>query len=84
LLEVFEDERKIMTFDEVSHPYLEQFGVPDQTLRISLEDEIYEQYYWYKEDVVAEFVCPKNNRKDGWEISFAFSLDPLKYYRDGE
>jgi hypothetical protein len=77
-------ESKKMTFDEVSHPYIEQFGFPDQTLSISLEDEVYEQYYWYKEDVIAEFVCPKNNQKDGWEISFALSMDPLKYYKEGE
>jgi hypothetical protein len=33
-----------MTFDEVSQPYIEKFGFPDQTLKISLENEIYEQY----------------------------------------
>jgi len=70
-----------MTFDEVSNPYLEQFGPPDQTFEIELENEHYVQWYYYKYDVVVEFVCPDKDPENGWEISFAFSLDPLKYYK---
>ena len=77
-------ERTIMTFDEVTNPYLEGFGFPDQTNEIELEGKIYTQWYYYKIDVVAEFVCPQENTETGWEISFAFSLDPLKYYTNGD
>ncbi len=72
-----------MTFDEVTNPYLEGFGSPDYTNEIELEGKKYIQWYYYKLDVVAEFVCPKENEETGWEISFALSLDPLKYYTNG-
>jgi len=76
--------RKIMTFNEVSNPFLEQCGFPDQTLEFELENKNYVQYYYYNRDIVIEFVCPKNNNANGWEISFALSLDPLKYYKNKE
>jgi hypothetical protein len=71
-----------MTFSEVSQPYRDQFGNPDQTLNIPLDDELYIQWYWYKVDVVAEFVAPEDNTESGWELSFALSLAPLKYHRE--
>ena len=71
-----------MTFKEILEPYLEGFGKPDQTHEFHLEKENYIQWYYYEEDVVVEFVCPKKNIKTGWEISFAFSLNPLKLYTE--
>jgi len=73
-----------MTFDEISNPYLEQFGFPDQTFDLKMENHVYVQWYWYKEDVVVEFVSPENDSENGWDISFAISLDPLRYYREKE
>ncbi len=69
-----------MTFYEVTNPYLEGFGSPDYKNEIDLENKKYIQWYYYKLDVVVEFVCPKENEETGWELSFALSLDPLKYY----
>ncbi len=71
-----------MTFDEVSHLYLKGFGPPDQTNDFELEGKDYIQWYYYKEDVIVEFVCPQENIETGWEISFALCLDPLKYHQD--
>jgi hypothetical protein len=71
----------MMTFEDITQPYLDQFGKPDQTFNLPLEDKLYIQWYWYDVDVVAEFVAPTNNVKNGWEISFAISLAPLKYYK---
>ena len=65
----------------ISESYLNQFGKPDQTFDIPLEDELFIQWYWYEIDVVAEFVAPKDETDNGWEISFAISLAPLKYYQ---
>jgi len=70
-----------MTFEEISQSYLNAFGEPDQSFDLPLEDSIYKQWYYYKYDVVVEFVCPEKDPENGWEISFAFSLDPLKYYK---
>jgi hypothetical protein len=70
-----------MRFEEVTQPYLDQFGKPDQTFDIPLEDELFIQWYWYEIDVVAEFVAPNDNTDTGWELSFAISLAPLKYYQ---
>ena len=75
-----EIENKNMTFDEVTNPYLEKFGFPDQAHEFELETENYIQWYWYKHDVVVEFVCPREDTENGWEISYAFSLDPLRYF----
>ena len=71
-------------FNEVSNPFLEQCGFPDQTLEFELENKNYVQYYYYNRDIVVQFVCPQENTETGWEISFAFSLDPLKYYTNGD
>ncbi len=57
--------RKIMTFNEVSNPFLEQCGFPDQTLEFELENKNYVQYYYNNRDIVVEFVCPKNNNANG-------------------
>ena len=46
-----------------------------------MENKKYIQWYYYKLDVVAEFVCPQENTETGWELSYAMSLDPLKYYK---
>jgi len=46
-----------------------------------LDNKCYIQWYWYDIDVVVEFICPQRNKKNGWEISYAMSLDPLKYFR---
>ena len=73
---------KRTTFEEVSRPYLFMFGEPDETFDIHLDDNHYRQYYWYKPDVVVEFVAPKKNTYNGWKISFSFSLNPLKYYKN--
>ena len=70
-----------MTFNEVSQLYLRSFGDPDQSFDFSLADKIYKQWYWYKVDVIVEFVAPKSNRKTGWKVSFAISLDPLKCHK---
>jgi hypothetical protein len=70
-----------MTYEEISEPYIVQFGEPDNVFEITLEGKHYKQLYWYKLDVIVEFFCPKENSKKGWELSFALSLDPLKYYR---
>jgi hypothetical protein len=72
-----------MTFEEISRPYLDQFGDPDQTFDFELDKEKFIQWYWYRIDVVVEFVCPSRSLKTGWEVSFAFSLDPLKYFKKG-
>ena len=71
-----------MPFDEVSNSYLEESGSPDQINEFHIENEEFIQWFYYKVDFVVEFVCPGNNTKDGWEISYAISLDPLKYYRE--
>jgi hypothetical protein len=71
-----------MTFEEISEPYIRQFGEPDQTLDLPLNKELYKQMYWYKHDVIAEFVAPQSNTKDGWELSFALSMAPMKYHRN--
>jgi hypothetical protein len=73
-----------MTFEEVSLPYVRIFGKPDQSHEFKLENEIYVQWYYYREDVVVEFVCPQNEKIKGWELSFAFSLDPLKLLKDNK
>ena len=73
-----------MMFNEVSNPFLEQCGFPDQTLEFELENKNYVQYYYYNRDIVIEFVCPNNKNANGWEISFALSLDPLKYFKNKE
>jgi hypothetical protein len=73
-----------MTFKEVSQGYFNVFGKPDQTINLPLNDKMYIQWYWYIPDVVVEFVAPKNDITDGWEISFAICLDPLKYYSKGK
>jgi hypothetical protein len=70
-----------MTYEEISESYINQFGEPDNVFEITLEGMNYKQLYWYKPDVIVEFFCPKENAKKGWELSFALSLDPLKYYR---
>jgi len=70
-----------MTFEEVSQAYIKQFGEPDQTFDFNLDNKCYIQWYWYDIDVVVEFICPQRNKKNGWEISYAMSLDPLKYFR---
>jgi hypothetical protein len=70
-----------MTFEELTQPYIDQFGEPDQTFEFDLDKEKYVQWYWYKIDVVVEFVCLMKNMKNGWEVSFAFSMDPLKYFK---
>jgi hypothetical protein len=72
-----------MTFEEISGPYIDQFGDPDQTFDFELDRDKYIQWYWYKIDVVVEFACPMKKVKNGWEVSFAFSMDPLKYFRKG-
>jgi len=74
--------RNEMTFAEISQPYLKQFGKPDNIFEINLEGKNYTQWYWYGQDVIVEFVCPEDDEEDGWEISFALSLDPLKYHRN--
>ena len=79
-----EIEIKKMTFDEITYLYLEKFGFPDQTHEFELETENYIQWYWYKHDVVVEFVCPREDTENGWEISYAFSLDPLRYLKKNE
>ena len=70
-----------MTFDEVSHPYLEILGFPDQSHEFNLENQNFIQWYYYEEDIVVEFVCSAQEDDNGWELSFAFSLDPLKYFK---
>jgi hypothetical protein len=70
-----------MTFNEASRLYLNAFGEPDQSFDFHLADKIYKQWYWYKLDVIVEFAAPKNNRKTGWNVSFALSLDPLRYHK---
>jgi hypothetical protein len=70
-----------MTYEEISEPYIIQFGEPDNVFEISLEGKNYKQLFWYQPDVIVEFFCTKENSKKGWELSFALSLDPLKYYR---
>ena len=70
-----------MTFNEISNNYLETFGTPDQANEFKLETEKYIQWFYYEPDVVVEFVCSNNNLKNGWEISYAISLDPLKYFQ---
>ncbi len=73
-----------MTFEEASHPYVSVFGKPDQTHEFNLENKIYVQWYYYREDVVVEYVCSQKDKKEGWELSFAFSLDPLKLLKDNK
>lgn len=70
----------IMTFAEISQPYLKQFGKPDNIFEINLEGKNFTQWYWYGPDVIVEFSCPEDDQ-DGWELSFALSLDPLKYFK---
>jgi len=70
-----------MTYEEISEPYIHQFGEPDNVFEINLEGKKFKQLYWYEPDVIVEFFCPAGNSKKGWELSFALSLDPLKYYR---
>lgn len=70
-----------MTFDEVSNPYLEAFGFPDQTFDLEVENKKYVQWYYYKTDIIVEFVCPKFDPENEWEISFEISTDPLKYFK---
>jgi hypothetical protein len=69
-----------MIFKELTEPYLDQFGKPDQVFDLPLEEELYIQWYWYEFDVVAEFVAPKDETETGWELSFAISLAPMRYY----
>jgi hypothetical protein len=73
-----------MTFEEVSIPYLNAFGEPDLSFDFPLENNICKQWYWYKSDVVVEFVAPLKDRKKGWDLSFAISLDPLKHYMNNK
>jgi hypothetical protein len=70
-----------MTFEEITEQYLEQFGKPDQTFELPLVDGLYRQWFWYKVDVVAEFVAPKDDTENGWKLSFAMCLAPLNYYK---
>ena len=49
-----------MTFEEVSELYLYSFGDPDQSFDFFLDDNIYKQWYWYKVDVIAEFVARRD------------------------
>ena len=69
-----------MTLDEVSRPYLEAFGFPDQTFDLEVENKKYVQWYYYKADIIVEFVCTKSDSKKDWEISFEINMDPLKHY----
>jgi len=69
-----------MTFNEITATYVEAFGYPDHTEYIELDGKVYHQMYWYKPDVIAEFVCPVEDTDEGWEISFALSLEPLRYH----
>ena len=71
-----------MTFQEVTQPYLKAFGKPDQIVDLELTINFYRQWYYYKDNVIVEFVCPKDNTKDEWEVSYAMCLDPLKYRND--
>ena len=73
-----------MTFKEITEPYLDQFGEPDQTFELPLKDGLYRQLFWYTVDVVAEFTAPKDNTEAGWALSFAISLDPLKSYQKND
>jgi len=74
-----------LIFHKTNISYFTYFCTNDIVINeIELEGKIYTQWYYYKIDVVAEFVCPQENTETGWEISFAFSLDPLKYYTNGD
>ena len=71
-----------MTFNEISNQYLVKFGSPDQKNIFNLETVKYIQWFYYEPDIVVEFVCSNNNLENGWKISYAISLNPLKYYKD--
>jgi hypothetical protein len=70
-----------VTYDKVSKPYLTAFGSPDLIFEFEVEDKKYIQWYYYKADIIVEFVCSKSNLKNSWKLSFEINMDPLKHYK---
>ena len=67
------------TFDEVSQPYLDQYGQPEDVYKYDSDDYHTVDWWWWSQGFMVGFANTPYDSIDGWAVDNTYTFPPIGY-----
>lgn len=65
------------TFEEVSQPYLDARGAPEETYKFTSGDYCSIDWWWWTQGFQVSFLDSPYDEVNGWTVDSTFEFDPI-------
>ncbi len=67
---------KYITFEQVSQPYLNRYGIPEEVSSYNTDGYFSKNWSWYSKGIIVKFVSSKYSDVYGWEVYSTYRFTP--------